>query len=166
MASISCIMGRRFKGTSHTFHRQTNKPFSAPTWFVPTTSAGGQRLAKVGTFGLTMGTAQLYLGSAQDFFDEKFVTYKNSEDLADLYGSEDLMEIFCVLPFMVNFMMRGAEFDEEGTMHAWGLLGPGELEISINFEEEEIDTTGDGQPDTLAWFNKKEHIWAGSSCGK
>jgi hypothetical protein len=30
--------------------------------------------------------------------------------------------------------------------------------VSIDFEEEEIDTNGDGKPDTLAWFNKKEHF--------
>jgi hypothetical protein len=52
--------------------------------------------------------------------------------------------------------MRGAEFDDDGTIHAWGLLGPGELEVSILFEEREVDTDGDGEPDTLAWFNKKE----------
>jgi hypothetical protein len=68
------------------------------------------------------------------------------------------MEIFCVFPFMVDFMMRGAEFGDDGTIHAWGLLGPGELEVSIDFEEKEIDTNGDGEPDTLAWFNKKEHF--------
>jgi len=55
-------------------------------------------------------------------------------------------------------MMRGAEFDDEGTIHARGLLGSGELEVSVDFSEEEIDTNGDGEPDTIAWFNKREHF--------
>lgn len=120
--------------------------------------AGKKKLANFGALCLTLAAGQYWLGSAENFFDEKFVTYKKSEDLADFYGTEDFMEIFCVFPFMVDFMMRGAEFDEDGTIHAWGLLGPGELEVTINFEEREVDTDGDGEPDTLAWFNKKEHF--------
>jgi hypothetical protein len=108
--------------------------------------------------GLGLGAAQYFLGISENFFEHKFVTSKKPEDLADFYGTEDFMEVFCVLPFMVEFMLRGAEFDDNGTIHAWGLLGPGELEVSIDFDEREIDTTGDGEPDTLACFNKKEHF--------
>jgi hypothetical protein len=118
----------------------------------------GTKAAKFGALGLGLGATQYYLGSAENFFEHKFITSKKPEDLADFYGTEDFMEIFCVLPFMVKFMMRGAEFDDEGHIHAWGLLGPGELEVSIDFDEEEIDTNGDGEPDTLAWFNKKERF--------
>jgi len=121
-------------------------------------SSSYTRLVQAGGLGLGLVGAQYYLGSATDYFDEKFVTTKKPEDLADFYGTEDFMEIFCVFPFMVKLMMRGAEFDDDGTIHAWGLLGPGELEISIDFDEEERDTNGDGEPDTLTWFNKKEHF--------
>jgi hypothetical protein len=100
--------------------------------------------------------AQYQLGTAQDFFEHKFVTTKKPVDLADFYGTEDFMEVFCVLPFMVNLMMRHAEFDDDGTIHAWGLLGPGELQVSVRFEEEEADIDGDGELDTLVWFNKHE----------
>lgn len=135
----------RFTGTH--FARRGNH-------FLP----GGRRMAQLGAMGLALGAAQYYFGTAEDFFDESFVTRKKSEDLADFYGTEDFMEVFCVFPFMVNFMMRGAQFDDEGNIHAWGLLGPGELEITINFDEKEVDTNGDGEPDTLVWFNKKEHF--------
>jgi hypothetical protein len=118
----------------------------------------GKRMTPICAGGLGLGAAQYYLGKSENFFEHKFVTTKKPEDLADFYGTEDFMEVFCILPFMVEFMLRGAEFDDNGTIHAWGLLGPGELEVSIDFEEREIDTTGDGEPDTLAWFNKKEHF--------
>jgi hypothetical protein len=117
-----------------------------------------KRLVQMGGLGLGLGVAQHYLGNANDFFDHKFVTTKNPTDLADFYGTEDFMEVFCVFPFMVKFMMRGAEFDENGTIHAWGLFGPGELEVSIDFDEREEDIDGDGVPDTIAWFNKREHF--------
>lgn len=107
-------------------------------------------------FGLVMGGLQYTLGEADNFFEHKFVTRKKPEDLADLYGSEDFMEIFSVFSFMVHLMMRNAEFDDDGTIHAWGLLGPGEMEVTVDFDEKEIDTTGDGEPDTLSWFNKRE----------
>ena len=112
--------------------------------------------------GLTLA-AQYQFGSADNFFEHKFTTNKNPDDLADFYGTEDFMEIFCVLPFMIQLMMRNAEFDDEGTIHAWGLLGPGELEVSVVFtddgdDDEEIDQ-GDGETSkkkSLPWFNKRE----------
>lgn len=156
ISAVSHSCGRRFHTTAQGF-RPTIGKSSGLTQFIPKDS-GTQRLAKFGGLGLAMVAGQYYLGTAENIFDEKFVTYKKSEDLADFYGTEDFMEIFCVFPFMVNFMMRGAEFDDDGTIHAWGLLGPGELEVTINFDEKEVDTDGDGEPDTLAWFNKKEHF--------
>jgi len=148
--------GQRFLPGSYrtgSFHRQASS-FSQ----YASMNSGNQRLFQIGAFGLTMMAGQYTLGSASNFFDEKFVVQgKSSEDLADFYGTEDFMEIFCVFPFMVDLMIRGAEFDDDGTIHAWGLLGPGELEVSVLFEEREDESTdGDGEPDTLVWFNKKE----------
>ena len=109
---------------------------------------------------LVAGTAaaQYYLGEAEEFFDHRFTTDKAPDDLADLYGTEAFMEIFCIFPFMANFMMRGGEFDDEGHIHTYGLAGPGNLEVSIDFDEAEEDTTGDGEVDTIAWFNKREQF--------
>ncbi|KAL3942952.1 MAG: hypothetical protein SGBAC_002941 [Bacillariaceae sp.] len=115
-----------------------------------------QQWRRLATVGLGMGALQYTLGESDNFFEHKFVTRKKPEDLADFYGTEEFMELFCVFPFMVHLMMRNAEFDDEGTIHAFGLMGPGELEISVDFDETEIDTNGDGEPDTLSWFNKKE----------
>lgn len=115
-----------------------------------------KRLVQLGGLALAGATAQHYLGNADDFFEHKFVTTKKPEDLCDFYGTEAFMDLFCVFPWMASFMMRSGEFDEDGNIHTWGLTGPGELEVSIRFDEREEDTTGDGEPDTIAWFNKKE----------
>lgn len=113
----------------------------------------------LGGLALGLGAAQFALGDTTDFFEHQFVVKnKKSEDLADFYGSEDLMQIFSVFPFMADLMMRGAEFDDEGNIHARGLMGTGAMEVSIDFSEGEIDTTGDGEPDTIGWFNKREHF--------
>jgi hypothetical protein len=148
------MMGRTINRSR--YMNTLTKPFQSQAWYLHLNTAHN-RLVQVGAFGLAMAAGQYSLGSATNFFDEKFVVQdKSSEDLADFYGTEDFMDIFCVFPFMVDFMMRGAEFDDDGTIHAWGLLGPGELQVSILFEEREVDTNGDGEPDTLVWFNKKE----------
>ncbi|GKZ00725.1 hypothetical protein MPSEU_001024400 [Mayamaea pseudoterrestris] len=121
-------------------------------------NSAGKRFAQLAGAGILCYGLQKKFGTAQDFFDHRFVTMKKSEDLADFYGSEDFMEIFCIFPFMVNFMMRGSTFDDDGVIHAWGLTGPGHLEVSIEFQEREEDTDGDGEPDTIAWFNKREQF--------
>lgn len=50
---------------------------------------------------------------------------------------------------MVSFMMRQAVFDDDGNIHAWGISGPGQLKVTIEFDEEEVD-------DTITYFNKRE----------
>lgn len=103
-----------------------------------------------------LATAQYFLGEEEEFFDYRFTTNKKPEDLADFYGTEAFMDIFCVFPFMATFMMRSGEFDELGHVHTIGLAGPKSLELSIDFDEVEEDTSGDGELDTIAWFNKRE----------
>ena len=103
-----------------------------------------------------LATAQYILGEKEEFFDYRFTTDKKPEDLADFYGTEAFMDIFCVFPFMATFMMRSGEFDELGHVHTFGISGPGNLEVSIDFDEVEEDTSGDGELDTIAWFNKRE----------
>ena len=118
-------------------------------------SANTKRNLALG-LGLT-GALQYQYGTADNFFEHKFQT-KNAhpDDLADFYGTEDIMEIFCVLPFMMNLMMRQATFDDDGNIHAWGLMGPGELEVSVIFTDESDDDDDDGENKSLPWFNKRE----------
>jgi len=114
---------------------------------------------KVGAAGgLLFGCAgaQAAFGSADHFYDHRFTTTANPNDLAEFYGNEDFMEIFCVFPFMVDFMMRSGHFDDAGHVHTFGL--PGSMEVSMQFEEYEEDTTGDGENDTVTCFNKQERF--------
>jgi hypothetical protein len=142
MRKLPCEMANRHVATA-----PKNFKHSVPTFRPPL--LGTKRMTQLGVVGLGLGATQYAFGDATNFFEHKFVTSKKPEDLADFYGTEDFMELFCVFPFMVSFMLRNAEFDDDGTIHAWGLFGPGELEVSIDFEEEETEGT-------LSWFNKKE----------
>jgi hypothetical protein len=54
------------------------------------------QFAKAGGILLGIGAAQYYFGRADDIFEHKFITSKKPEDLADFYGTEDFMEVFCV----------------------------------------------------------------------
>lgn len=122
----------------------------------------------LGTAAATIGGLQYWLGKGDDFFDFRFVTDKKPNDLAEFYGSEDFMEIFCIFPFVVEFMMKNGEFQADAvpgydqTVNTFGFGGRGGMEVSMAFDEGEIDTTGDGKPDTIAYFNKRERFkdWA------
>jgi hypothetical protein len=118
----------------------------------------GKRLAQLAGAGAVVYVLQKQFGKANDFFDHRFTTTKQPEDLVEFFGAEDFMEIFCVFPFVVSFMMRRSTFDDDGVCHAWGITGPGSLEVSIEFQEREEDTDGDGELDTIAWFNKRENF--------
>ncbi|CAE8740814.1 unnamed protein product [Polarella glacialis] len=113
------------------------------------------KILKLGGTGLACAGLQYYFGSEDDFYDHRFVSSKKPEDLADFYGSEDFMEIFCVLPFMMKFMIRSGTFDEEGVVHTFGF--PGKMEVSMAFEDKEADINGDGTM-TTTWFNKHERF--------
>ena len=55
--------------------------------------------------------------------------------------------------------MRGSFFDEEGTVHTWGL--PGTLLVSMEFDDREEQITGDdgaSMETVVAHFNKRERF--------
>lgn len=108
-------------------------------------------------YPLTSATALLSLGillkttgRTEKFYEHRFVVNVDPDDLAGFYGGENFMELFCVLPFVGTLMMRGGEFDDEGTVHTTGF--PGEMLVSMVFSEDENDN---GQTD---WFNKRERF--------
>eukprot|EP00522_Entomoneis_paludosa_P013744 CAMPEP_0172444010 /NCGR_PEP_ID=MMETSP1065-20121228/4163_1 /TAXON_ID=265537 /ORGANISM="Amphiprora paludosa, Strain CCMP125" /LENGTH=673 /DNA_ID=CAMNT_0013194427 /DNA_START=19 /DNA_END=2040 /DNA_ORIENTATION=+ len=117
----------------------------------------GYKVAGAAFVGCSVG--QYYFGNQKDFYDYRFITEKDPDDLAGFYGSESFMDLFCVLPFMGTLMMRGGYFDDEGTVHTTGL--PGEMLVSMVFSDEEDD---DG---TTKWFNKRERfrdVFLGFTC--
>ena len=99
----------------------------SPTLPLPSSSSRSSKVGKAGTAlfaaGATCFAAHLAFGSAPDFYDYRFITDKDPDDLAGFYGSEAFMDIFCVVPFMGTLMMRGGTFDDEGTVHTTGFPG-------------------------------------------
>jgi len=67
------------------------------------------------------------------------------------------MEIFCVFPFMVDFMMRSGYFDDNGHVHTFGLPPVvSNMVVSMQFDERE-EEDADGETNTVC-FNKKERF--------
>tara|TARA_Y100000816_G_C26106880_1_gene588536 strand:+ start:3142 stop:4179 length:1038 start_codon:yes stop_codon:yes gene_type:complete len=93
----------------------------------------------------------------KDFYERKFVTNKNPQDLSEFYGGDKLMHIFCVFPFVVKLLMESGYWDEDGTYNTYGIPF-GKMRATIDFEEKERDTTGDGENDDLCGFNKRERF--------
>lgn len=161
--ATSTIASKRFLAIASADHEWPNM---RPSLNNSSGASGGNSAGvKVLALATSMAAAQHFLGEKEEFFDHRFITDKHPDDLADFYGTEAFMDVFCVLPFMARFMMRGGEFDDEGHIHTFGLAGPGNLVVSIDFDEVEEDTTGDGVADTISWFNKRESFHDASPIG-
>jgi len=93
---------------------------------------------------------QFAFGSAEDFFDYRFVTKKSPDALADFYGTEDFMQMYCVFPFVEELMMRGSHFDDDGVVHTYGLSG--NMLVAMEFADDE-DENGN-----TTFFNKRERF--------
>jgi hypothetical protein len=125
---------------------------------IPRLSPASKRFVQLAGAGAIGYGLQKRFGAADNFFDHRFVTSKDPGDLAGFYGGLDCMAVFFLYPFFLDrFMMRGGTFDDDGVYHTLGLTG-GQLEVSIEFNEREEETDGDGEPDTIAWFNKRERF--------
>jgi hypothetical protein len=132
---------------------------------------------------MTAAAQAAWGGTTKDFYDYRWYMDPPSslpsgddddlaDDLADFYGSENFMDIFCVVPFMGTLMMRGGYFDEEGTVHTTGL--PGEMLVSMVFsdgsdidEEENEGGAGGSTGGGGVWFNKRErfrNVFMGYTC--
>lgn len=93
----------------------------------------------------------------ENFYRRSFVTNKSADDLAEFYGSDEMMHIFCVFPFVVSLLMESGYWDDDGTYHTFG-LPLGKMHVGIVFEEEERDSTGDGAKDDFSGYVKKERF--------
>merc|ERR1712194_286845 len=83
-----------------------------------------------------------------------FILEVDPDNVADFYGSENFMDLYCILPFMGSLMMRGSYFDDEGTVHSQGLPF-GELLVSMVFSDSSDDEDGN---ENGQWFNKRERF--------
>jgi len=101
--------------------------------------------------GLGLALLHSATGSADDFYDYRYVSHRDPDDLASFYGGEELMELFCVFPLVGQIMMRNAQFDDTGSITTTGF--PGQMHVDMVFSDETNDATG--QTD---WFNKRERF--------
>jgi len=106
--------------------------------------------------GLVAGTGLLHAvyGNEDNFYDKRFILEVDPDNVADFYGSENFMDLYCILPFMGSLMMRGSYFDDEGTVHSQGLPF-GELLVSMVFSDSSDDEDGN---ENGQWFNKRERF--------
>jgi len=106
--------------------------------------------------GLVAGTGLLHAvyGNQDNFYDKRFILEVDPDNVADFYGSENFMDLYCILPFMGSLMMRGSYFDDEGTVHSQGLPF-GELLVSMVFSDSSDDEDGN---ENGQWFNKRERF--------
>ena len=137
------------------FRRRQAQNRGASTNAKPVVSAKVAVGAGVLTGGLVAG--QYFFGSADNFYDHRFITKADPDAMAEFYGNEDFMEIFCVFPFMVDFMMRSGYFDDNGHVHTFGLPPiVSNMVVSMQFDEREEEDE-DGEAHTVC-FNKKERF--------
>jgi len=90
-------------------------------------------------------------GSSNDFYDYRFKSKKDPDDLASFYGGEELMELFCIFPIVGQIMMRNGRFDDTGNFVTTGF--PGQLKANMVFSDEVNEDTG-----MTDWFNKRERF--------
>ena len=51
--------------------------------------------------------------TGEEFFEHKFVTKKDPDDIADFYSTEDFLQILGLFPFAIHFVLSGVEWDLE-----------------------------------------------------
>mmetsp|Transcript_12880 Transcript_12880/g.19324 ORF Transcript_12880/g.19324 Transcript_12880/m.19324 type:complete len:390 (-) Transcript_12880:110-1279(-) len=101
--------------------------------------------------GLVLAGLHSATGSANDFYDYRFKSPKDADDLASFYGGEELMELYCVFPIVGQIMMRSATFDDTGGIKTQGF--PGTMEVNMVFSDDVNQDTGETD-----WFNKRERF--------
>ena len=94
----------RARAASPTLARRLATTAAAPA--TPLLQRPSVILLAGGTGGVLL---QTYFGTADDFFEKKYITNKNPDDIMEFYQAEDLLKIFTFgLPFIFEFVMGGA----------------------------------------------------------
>merc|ERR1719401_2239416 len=91
---------------------------------------------------------QCGFGNAEHWFDQRFVTTKDPDALAEFYQAEDLLRIIAVIPPMFSFFMNKVVPDESTQTEETCLLNTEEtkfnvrllgMEVSFQILEEELE---------------------------
>jgi len=91
--------------------------------------------------------------TGDDFFEHKFITNKNPDDICDFYSTEDFLQILGIFSFAIHFVLSGVQWDtnKENTMTVHNAM---EISFEITEKEEETD---DGEK-VVAFFQKRERF--------
>lgn len=128
-----------------------DRVWGATKWFMTTRAA--VPLPLVLWAGST--TLQHYFGSEDNFFEGRFKTTKDLDDLAEFYQAEDLLRIIAVFPFLFNLFMNKVVADTETPSEESALLSPEEthfrvsmvgMEVSFEIIQHEEEIDGESKP--------------------
>lgn len=118
-----------------------------------------------GFLGVNVLIQQFYGSTTGEFFRYEFPLTVDPRKLADFYGSEEFLKVFCLTPAVENYFVRQAHFMDDGSNACTALNPlhglPGELVSSINFREriENFETKeSPSEPDDISFFNKRERF--------
>jgi len=126
-------------------------------------------------------TLQHYFGSSDNFFEGRFTTKKDPDDLAEFYQAEDLLKIIAVIPLFFNLFMNKVDPDTEMPTEDSMLLSVEEthfrvrlfgMEVSFEIIQHEEEIDGETKPTSfmrherfidwvpiLADFGYKQLLW-------
>lgn len=77
-------------------------------------------------------TLQLFFGNGNDFFNGKFVTEKEPDDLAEFYQAEDLLKIIAVHPIFFNLFMNKVQASDAEITEETMLLSQEETHFKVS----------------------------------
>jgi hypothetical protein len=78
------------------------------------------------------------IGSDDDFFDGRYITKKDPDDIAEFYTAEDLLKIISIFPFIFEQVMNKVIPDEHEATKETALLSVGETHFNTKFVGMEV----------------------------
>ena len=84
-------------------------------------AASDTSVCAVGLVGGSVALQVALPNPVKNFYERSFLTDRRPEDLAEFFGGERLMEVFCLeLKPLVDFLMRSGYWDDDGVYHTFG----------------------------------------------
>jgi len=109
---------------------------------------------------------QSKFGSEDDFFEGRYVTKKDSDDIAEFYQAEDLLRIIAIWPFFFDLFMNKVEPDVASPTEDTALLSLEEthfnvkllgMEVSFEIIEQEGESA-DGEMKVVSFMRHERFI--------
>lgn len=108
---------------------------------------------------------QHFFGSSDDFFEGKFTTKKDPDDLVEFYQAEELLKIIAVHPFFFDLFMNKVDPDPEAIEQETALLSTEEthfrvknLGMEVSFEIKQEESEIDGETKTTSFMRHERFI--------